>query len=161
MRTSIARPLYAHASIGVDLDQSADQHLGEIGIDAPIVTLVGVGERGACYLPAESNVIQLTAHRAEACLDVAQTFAVSQLREGHRQILVPARETSPVRVTAITGDTLLKLVGGQVRHELSEYSLADMHPHCRQSQSCPRRQFGGNFRRKKFKSKNPNLSLDC
>jgi hypothetical protein len=33
-----------------------------------------------------------------------------------------------VRVTAITGDTLLKLVGGQVRHELSEYSLADVHP---------------------------------
>src|SRR6266851_6378125 len=108
--------------------RDADQHLGEIGIDAPIVTLVGVGERGARYLPAESNVIQLTAHRAEACLDVAQAFAVSQLREGHRQILVPARETSPVRVTAITGDTLLKLVGGQVRHELSEYSLADVHP---------------------------------
>jgi hypothetical protein len=33
-----------------------------------------------------------------------------------------------VRVTAITGDTLLKLVGGQVPHELSEYSLADIHP---------------------------------
>ena len=153
--------VHADGIMCVQRPRDADQHLGEIGIDAPIVTLVGVGERGACYLPAESNVIQLTAHRAEACLDVAQTFAVSQLREGHRQILVPARETSPVRVTAITGDTLLKLVGGQVRHELSEYSLADMHPHCRQSQPCPRRQFWGNFRRKKFKSKNPNLSLDC
>ena len=100
----------------------------EAAVSGMALAPLGVGERGARYLPAESNVIQLTAHRAEACLDVAQAFAVSQLREGHRQILVPARETSPVRVTAITGDTLLKLVGGQVRHELSEYSLADVHP---------------------------------
>jgi hypothetical protein len=33
-----------------------------------------------------------------------------------------------VRVTSVTGDTLLKLIGGQVRHKLSEYSLADIHP---------------------------------
>ena len=33
-----------------------------------------------------------------------------------------------MRVTAVTGDTLLKLIGGQVRHQLSEYSLADIHP---------------------------------
>ena len=120
--------IHANGILRVQRPRDADQHLGEIGIDAPVVTLVGVGERGARTLPAESNVIQLAAHRAQARLDVAQAFAVSQLREGHRQILVPARETSLVRVTAITGDTLLKLVGGQVRHELSEYSLADIHP---------------------------------
>jgi hypothetical protein len=33
-----------------------------------------------------------------------------------------------VRVTSITGHTLLKLVSRQVPHELSEYSLADIHP---------------------------------
>jgi hypothetical protein len=112
----------------VQWPRDADQHLGEVGIDAPVVSLIGIGECGARHLPAESNVIQLAAHRAKASLDVAQAFAVSQLREGHRQILVPTREPSPVRVTAITGNTLLKLVGGQVPHELSEYSLADIHP---------------------------------
>ena len=67
----------------------ADQHLGEVSIDAPVVSLIGVGECGARHVPAESNVIQLAAHRAKACLYVTQAFAVSQLREGHRQILVP------------------------------------------------------------------------
>jgi len=33
-----------------------------------------------------------------------------------------------VRITAITRDTLLKLVGGQMPHELSKYSLTDIHP---------------------------------
>jgi hypothetical protein len=31
-------------------------------------------------------------------------------------------------ITAITGHTLLKLVGGQVVHELSKNGLADIHP---------------------------------
>src|ERR1035438_1155245 len=34
-------------------------------------SLVGVGEGGARHLPAESHVIQLTAHRAQAGLDIA------------------------------------------------------------------------------------------
>ena len=66
--------------------------------------------------------------RPQTRLDVAQTLAVSQLREGHRQVLVPARETSPVSITAITGHPLLKLVGGQVVHELSKNGLAGIHP---------------------------------
>jgi hypothetical protein len=33
-----------------------------------------------------------------------------------------------VSIAAITSDTLLKLVGGQVVHELSKYGLAGIHP---------------------------------
>lgn len=44
------------------------------------------------------------------------------------QVLVPARETPPVTIAAITGYALLKAVGGQVVHELSEYSLVGIHP---------------------------------
>jgi hypothetical protein len=120
--------VHADRILGVQRPRDTDQHLGEIGINAPVVSLVGVGECGARHLPAESNVIQFAAHRAKARLDVTQAFAVSQLGEGHRQILIPAREPSPVRVTAISGDTLLKLVGGQMPHELSKNSLADIHP---------------------------------
>src|ERR1017187_800207 len=55
-------------------------------------------------------------------------LAVSQLSESHRQILVPAREASAVSIAAITSNTLLKLVGGQVVHELSKNGLAGIHP---------------------------------
>jgi hypothetical protein len=50
------------------------------------------------------------------------------LSKSHRQVLISTRETSPVSIAAITGYTLLKLVGGQVIHELSKYGLADIHP---------------------------------
>jgi hypothetical protein len=33
-----------------------------------------------------------------------------------------------VSIATITGDTLLKLVGGQVVHELGKYGLAGIHP---------------------------------
>jgi hypothetical protein len=73
-------------------------------------------------------MVELAAHRPQTRLYVAQALAVSQLREGHRQVLVPAREASPVSITAITGHTLLKLVGGEVLHELSKNGLAGIHP---------------------------------
>ena len=90
--------------------------------------LIGVGQSRARHPAAESHVVQLSAHRPQAGLDVAKALAVSQLCEGHRQILVTAREASAVRITAIAGDTLLKLVGGQVVHQLDENSLTDIHP---------------------------------
>jgi len=73
-------------------------------------------------------VVQLAAHRAEANLDIAKTLTISQLSESHRQILVAAREASVMRVTPIAQDTLLKLVRGQVLHELGEDRSTDMHP---------------------------------
>ena len=100
----------------------------EVGIDPPVMALVGIGQCGARHPSTEAHVIELAAHRPQTRLDVAQALAVSQLREGHRQVLVPARETSPVSITAITGHTLLKLVGGQVVHELSKNGLAGIHP---------------------------------
>ena len=72
-------------------------------------------------------MVQFAAHRPQASLDIAKTLAVSQLSEGHCQILVATREASVVRVTPIAGDTLLKLVGGQMLHELGKDSLAEIH----------------------------------
>ena len=73
-------------------------------------------------------MVQLATHRTQASLDVAQALAVGELSKGHGQILVAAREVSVVRIPAITLDTLLELVGGQVLHQLSEDSLAGIHP---------------------------------
>jgi hypothetical protein len=73
-------------------------------------------------------VVQLATHRAQAGFDVAQTLAVGQLSKGHAQILVAAREAPMVRISAVTLDTLLELVGRQVLHELGEDSLSGIHP---------------------------------
>jgi hypothetical protein len=73
-------------------------------------------------------VVQLAAHGAQTGFDVAQALAVGQLRKGHSQIMVAARETPVVRISAITLDALLELIGGQVIQELGEDGLSGIHP---------------------------------
>jgi hypothetical protein len=72
-------------------------------------------------------VVELALHRTQAGFDIAQTVAVSQLRERHCQILVPARESLLLIVAAVTSHTFLKLIRGQVIKELSENGSANVH----------------------------------
>jgi len=73
-------------------------------------------------------VVKLAAHRAQARLDVAETLAVSELSEGHRQILIPARQASVVAIAIIAGHTLLELDVGEVSNQLRENGSAGIHP---------------------------------
>ena len=69
-----------------------------------------------------------------------QTITISQLGKGHRQILVPARETSWPRIAAVTCHTAAKLAIGQKAQQLREYGSALVHAPL----SCPRpRRFQG------------------
>jgi hypothetical protein len=49
------------------------------------------------------------------------------LRESHRKILVPTRETSQVDVAAIAGHTLLELLARGMLNQLREDSSASIH----------------------------------
>ncbi len=152
--------VHADRIVSVQWPRNADQDLGKITIDAPVVSLVGVGERGARHSSTESHVIQPGAHRAQARLDIAQALAVSQLCKGHCQVLIPTGESSPVRIAAIACDTLLKLVGGHMIHELGKYGLADIHPSLSMSSRPRPHGPAGSNRQEKFKSKNPKMTLD-
>ena len=70
---------------------NADQVVCEVGEDAPIVSLVGVGQSRARNPAAKSHVVEFAAHRPQAGFDIAEALAVSELSESHRQILIPAR----------------------------------------------------------------------
>ncbi len=112
---------------GIQRARDANQHLGKVSINAPVVCVVSVGQGGTRHATAEPHVVQFAAHRPQASLDTAKTLAVSQLSEDHRQILVATGEASVVRITLVAGDTLLKLIGGQMLHELGENSLTEIH----------------------------------
>jgi len=127
-RIETVRQVHADRIVGVEWPGDADQHLREIGVDAPVVALVGVSQRGARYPAAKSHVIQLAVHRAKARLDVAQALPVSQLRECHRQKLVSTREASWVGVTTIKGYAFLELLARSMCEQLREDSAAGVHP---------------------------------
>ena len=71
----------------------ADQHLGEVRVDAPVVRLVGIGQCRARHVAAQSDVVEFAGHGTQTRLDVAETLAVSQLSERHRQKTGPSKKS--------------------------------------------------------------------
>jgi len=64
-----------------------DQHLSEICEDPPVMSLIGVGQRGARNLATEAHLIER--QLGEDMFNVAQTLTVSELGEGKSQELIP------------------------------------------------------------------------
>ena len=64
----------AERLVGVDRPRDVDEYLREVGEDAPVVCLVGVGQRGARDLAAKAQVIELAWNRTQTGFDVAETL---------------------------------------------------------------------------------------
>lgn len=60
----------------VQLPGGSDEQVGEIGEDAPVAMLVGMGEVVARDAAAKPHVIELGLLRPQAGFDVAQAFTV-------------------------------------------------------------------------------------
>jgi hypothetical protein len=117
----------AHRFGGVKQPCLCDQHLRKVGVDAPVVRVVGVGQSGFAHATAKAHMVELCLYGAEAGLDVAQTFAIGQLGEDHGQKLVPASKSARVRVATIADDTLLKFFVRQEFDQLRENGAAGVH----------------------------------
>jgi hypothetical protein len=87
--------------------------LREVGKDTPVPRFVRIRQRRASHLATESQVIQLALQRTQTSFDVAQTFPIGQLGEGHRQILIPTAEASQPEVALITLDATTELPVGK------------------------------------------------
>src|SRR5712691_212997 len=66
----------------VQLARPANQDLGEVGIDPPIVNAVGIGQRAPRNASPKARMIQLGSIRPQTGLDVPQALAVRQLSKG-------------------------------------------------------------------------------
>ena len=76
MRGCIEGVLEAERLVGVHRACDVDEDLREVSIDAPVVGLVGIGQRGPGDPTAETHGIELVRHRAQAGLDVAEALAI-------------------------------------------------------------------------------------
>jgi hypothetical protein len=100
--------------------------MGELGIDAPVARLVGIGQCASAHRAAKTHVIELGGLCAQTRLDVAQAFAVGQLCQG-LQKLVQATEGAYVEVPAILPHQTAKGMPGCELHELCEHEIANVH----------------------------------
>ena len=140
----------AERFIGVEGGGLLNQHMGEIGKDAPVAFFVGIGQRAASRGLADAGVIEFGAEGRQAGFDVAQAFAPRQLRKGEHEELFVSGEFADAEVAAVAGDTLGELVLGQEVEELGEDGATFVH------KVKNRRNAGGHPQRivAKLKSKN-------
>ena len=80
--------LHRKVAAGVKGSGILDQAHGEIRIDATVALLVGIGQCALGDVASYAQVIGLGLVSAQTGFDVAQTFAVSQLRESHAEKLI-------------------------------------------------------------------------
>jgi hypothetical protein len=91
-----------------------DQHLSQVGPDAPVMSFVGIGQRRTRDAAPESQMVEAVFDRAQASFDVTKAFAACQLCEGHREKLIHAREATMPLVAAVAANTAMELVSGKV-----------------------------------------------
>src|ERR1022692_4060075 len=110
--------VHAERLVGVERPRDFNQDMGKLGEDAPVACFVGVGQSAARHRAAKPQVIEFPGHGSEAGFDVPQALAVSQLREGHRQVLIPVRKLPRLRMIVVTGHAFLKLLVREMGDQL-------------------------------------------
>ena len=119
----------AERLLGVQAPGSANQRLGELEVDTPVASFVGVGKGTATDIATNAQVIELGRLCAQAGFDVAQTLPVGKLSEGHAQELIETAEAANVEIAVILRDQPAKGVPRCGLHDLREHELASVHRH--------------------------------
>ena len=113
--------------VDVQAPGGPDQDLGEVGVDAPVAILVGLGQGGSGDPSPDAHVIQLGANGPQAGLDVAQTLPERQLRKGHAEKLIEAGELLDLVLSPVPADSLSEVVHGDMLEQLREDGFAVVH----------------------------------
>ena len=121
------RQLQPQVLFGIQPSGLGDQPLRELGEDAPVPALVGVGQRGTPHGGADAHVVQLGGLCREHRLDVAQAFPVGQLGEGqHTEMIGAGKRANPV-IAMVALDNTGKRGPGKIIHQLREKRFACVH----------------------------------
>jgi len=113
--------------VGIKIASLMDQNLSEIGINAPVASFVGVGQRVPRNVASNSHVIKSIPHRTQTGADVAKAFPESQLSEGHIQELIKTGEAFYLVIAPVSVDAFAEFVKGQEIHDLGENRCGSIH----------------------------------
>ena len=119
--------LQTEVFVPVEAAGRVDETLGEVGVDAPVPNLIGVGQGVARDATTDDHVIELGGLCAQAGLDIAQAFPVGDLGEGHAAILIRTSEPLDLAVAAVALHATPKGVPWQMIHDLREDQPSRIH----------------------------------
>ena len=92
----------------------------ERGVDAPIPFFVCIGQGASRNFAPDPCVIKLGMHGPQAYFDVAKTFAIGRLIEGHAKELIETRKTSNVMFASIPVNAFVESVFRKKTHQLGK-----------------------------------------
>lgn len=113
--------------IAVKLACPTNQQRGNVGPNAPVARLVGIGQRRAMNAVTHPHRIKFARIGAERHFDVAQALAPSQLRKCHDSKLLCASHTPNAGVAAVAIDDSSKARPRNELHNLRKKRFADVH----------------------------------
>jgi len=107
---------HAEAFVGIQSSCLPDEHLGEVGVDAPVPDLVGIGQGIAGNVPTDTHMVELVSRSSEACLDIPQALPIGELCEGHAEKLVPVGEALDLVIAVVSNNAFAKFVDRKEFH---------------------------------------------
>ena len=113
--------------VQVKLASAPDQNCGQVGPNAPIARLVGIGQGGAVNAVAKAHGVKFAGVGSQRHFDVAKALAPSQLGKGHGAKLLGASQAAYARVAAVALNDSRKACPWNEFHDLSKQGLADIH----------------------------------
>ena len=113
--------------VGVQRTSDSDQRLCEVGVDAPVVRVVGVRQGRARDFAAKSGVVEFGPDRTQADFNIAQTFDDRLVARRPGRETVPTGERCANDDRREARDALAKFIGGEMIHQLCEDGAAGVH----------------------------------
>ena len=96
--------------------RGVNELLCEIGIDAPVSDLIGIGQRISRDATGDADVIEFAGMYPQTDFDVAKTFPVGQLGKRHAAILFCTSKRFDFVVTVVASNAVMKGVPRQMIH---------------------------------------------
>ena len=113
--------------VHVKLASAPDQNRSQVGPDAPVARLVGIGQGGAVHAVAKAHGIEFGGVGAQRHFYIAKAFAPSQLGKGHDAKLFGASQAAHTRVATVASHDSRKACPWDKLHDLRKQGLADIH----------------------------------
>jgi len=115
------------AGVSIEFAGVSDENVCKVGIDSPVAFLVGLGQGVACDGAAKAQVVKLGFDGVQTGFDVAETVSSGELRKGHAEELIVARELPDAIIPLVNANAAVEIAFGQGVHELREEILPGVH----------------------------------
>jgi len=117
------------SEIGPDVESSGhfNQTLGEIGVDSPVASFIGIGQTRSFDQRTKTGMVEPLAMGVQADNDIAETLPISQLRKRHGQKLFPTRQVSHTTIAIVAANATAKALIIDKGENLREYRFPLIH----------------------------------